>query len=213
MRELEHFPGSPAWHLSRRGVVSASEAHKFIQPSNGELRKGDMPRTYMADKLAEMVGWTRDDFQGSVHTQRGHDLEPHALRWAAMDCGHDARPCSFILSDCGRYGCTPDCWFDDGAIGEVKAPAENTYFRWLLDNDGKPGLPIAHKLQVHFQLAVTGAALNRFVVYTENGSLENWRVDVEPDEFTAKVKVSIEEFCDELWSNRKLISDPAYHED
>lgn len=210
MKELEHNPGSPAWHLARRGVVTASEANRFLKPSDGKMRTGEMPRSYMADKLAEMVGWAKDEFQGSVHTQRGHDLEPRARSWAAMELGMDVRPCSLILSDCGRMGCTPDGIFDDGSLLEVKAPAENTYFKYALKGNG---VPEEHRLQVEFQLAVTGAPANHFLIYVENESLAHRLVTIEPSDLTATVRASAEEFCASLWEGRSLIADPAYHEE
>lgn len=168
-----------------------------------------MPKTYMAEKLAEGIGWVKDDFQGSVHTERGLYVERGARAWASFELGMDIRECSLCLTDDGRAGATPDGIFEDGSLFECKSPAINTWFRWELDGGGVPN---CHLLQIHFQLWVTQAQRCHLMIFADHESLEHKLIEVPRDDFTEQLGEHVEQFCEDLAKQREaLIEDPAYY--
>ena len=202
MKSFDCIQGSPAWHKLRRGIPTASEFSRIITPAKAEYAKG--ADSYAAELIAESVGWYRS-FQGSPDTERGHYLEKEAKRWFRLRYGKQAEDVGFCLSDCGRYGCSPD-----GMIGavplEVKCPDTHTFIKWRIAG----GLPDDHKAQVHGEMFVTGADRAIFLAYTDNPYLENIMLEVERDAFTEKLGECVLRFCDRLDELRKELTGDEY---
>ena len=199
MKTFDCIQGSPEWHKLRRGIPTASEFSRIITPSKGEYAKG--ADTYAAELIAESLGWYRS-FQGSPDTERGHRLEKEALRWLKLRHGIASRQIGFILSDCGRYGCSPDALTIDGEPIEVKAPDTHTFIKWRITG----GLPEDHKAQCHGEMILTNANCCHFVAYTDNPYMENIYIIVERDEFTQKLEAGILRFCERLDQLRREIT-------
>ena len=203
MNEIQCIQGSLEWFKCRAGIPTGSEFHRIITPSKGEYAKG--ADGYAYELVSESVGWYRS-FKGSPDTERGHRLEKEALRWLRMHHGITTRPIGFLLSDCGRYGCSPDALTDQGEPVEVKCPGEPVISKWFIEKT----LPEDHKVQCHAEMLLTGASVCHFVAYTENPILPSIYHRVERDEFTDKLQSALLKFCDRLDQLRRELTGDEY---
>lgn len=182
---------TPEWHLARRGIPTASEFGRIITPKTGKLSAG--ADGYIAELIDEIV---RPDaergFGGNRHTDRGNELEPEARDWYAFAVGLPLREAGFCLSDCGRYGCSPDALVGDDGGCEIKAPDGPKHVTYLRAGE----LPDEYKPQVHGSLVVTGRAWWSFVSWCP--PYRPLLVRVEPDDYTASLAAALGQFCDRL---------------
>jgi len=183
--------GHPDWSLIRKGRPTASQFKRIVTPAKGELSKASS--AYAAELIAEGLGWY-SGFAGTPDTERGVRLEGEAVRWLKLRYGLGSRQVGFCLSDCGRYGASPDAILDDGRPLEVKCPDIHTFIKWRMDG----GLPDDHKVQVHGEMILTGADGAVFLAYSEHPALENMMIEVQRDEFTEKLAAAIDQFADRL---------------
>lgn len=153
--------GDTAWLKLRVGKVTASEASNLLTPEF-KLRTGEMPHTYLCEKVAE--AWRGEPLPGfsSWATEQGAMLEDEARAWYALE--HDDFPIQnvgFVETDDGRAGCSPDALLGDEGGLELKAPEPTNHVRYLLGGE----LPKQYVVQVHFSMWVTGRPWWRFVSY------------------------------------------------
>lgn len=202
-KEIDTIQGSPEWWKARRGIPTGSQFSRIITAKKGDYATGS--KHYQAELIAEALGW-QSGFQGTPDTQRGNLMESEALRWLAFEHGIKTRECGFFISDCERYGASPDGIVVGGIEPvEVKCPALNTFLKWRADGD----LPDDHKAQCHGEMILTGADRCYFVAYADHEQLDNWLIVVERDEFTAKLEKHLERFCEELEAmQRKFVLEP-----
>lgn len=196
MRTFEQIiQGSPEWYQIRRGRPTASEFGRIITPAKGELASGR--DTYAAELVASLLGWTTG-FQGTPDTQRGNYLEKEAIRFLQFDRGLTGRDVGFCLSDCGRYGASPDWLTSDNEPTEVKAPDTHTMIKWWQHFRKTGEVPIDHKAQCHGEMHVTKSDRCIFLAYSDHPALPKLVIDVKRDAFTTKLGECVEKFCDEL---------------
>jgi len=201
-KEIDTIQGSPEWWKRRKGIPTGSQFSRIITAKKGDYAAG--AKHYAAELIAEALGW-QSGFTGTPDTARGNMLEKEALRWLGMHHGIKARECGFFLSDCERYGASPDGIAQDGSPVEVKCPALNTFLKWRVDGE----LPDEHKAQCHGEMILTGADKCYFVAYADHELLDNWLIVVERDSFTEKLEKHLERFCEELEAlQRKLVFEP-----
>ena len=152
--------GSDQWLSLRAGIPTASELDQLITPKL-EVRSGEMPRTYLARKLAERwIGSPLQSFGGGAMEQ-GSILEEEALPMLEAEWGADISRPGFLTTDDGRFGASPDGLLADGTGIEIKCPQPTNHVKWLLDGR----VPPEHFLQCQGGLYVTGAACWRFISY------------------------------------------------
>lgn len=153
--------GGDEWLQARLGKVTASEFDQLITPLF-EGRTGDMPKTYLAKKIAETVLRRQVADFDSWATDQGTELEMEARAWFAFEYPqHRVKQVGFIESDDGRCGCSPDGLIDDDSGLELKCPQPVNHVRYLID--GK--LPKDYAAQVHFSMFITGRPSWMFVSY------------------------------------------------
>lgn len=209
MREIECIQGSPQWFALRRGVPTASCFGRIVTPATGKYAAA--AATYMDELTAESLGECVSDFQGSPDTERGHYFEKEALRWLKFRHKVETRQVGFILSDCGRYGASPDAMAGNDPC-EVKCPRIKTFLGWLRDYEATGDVPREHKAQVHGEMLVTGANRCHFVAYANSEYLDNLYICVERDEFTEQLGQHVRRFCDELEAWRRKLTGDEYGE-
>lgn len=202
-KEIDTIQGSPEWWKARRGIPTGSQFSRIITAKKGDYATGS--KHYQAELIAEALGW-QSGFQGTPDTQRGNLMESEALRWLAFEHGIKTRECGFFISDCERYGASPDGIVVGGIEPvEVKCPALNTFLKWRADGE----LPDDHKAQCHGEMILTGADKCYFIAYADHEQLDNWLIVVERDEYTDKLEKHLERFCDELEAmQRKFVLEP-----
>lgn len=200
---LDQFvQGSPEWYEIRKGRPTASKFSSIMTPKKEDYAAA--AGTYMDRLLAELLGW-EDTFKGTPDTERGNRLEKEAIRWLQFSENLKGKDVAFCLSDCQRYGASPDWLLDDGSPTEVKAPDLHTFSGWWRDYKATGFVPNDHKCQCHGEMIVTGADRCIFIAYPDHEALPKLRIDVRRDAFTAKLQDYVNRFCDEFEKHRKNI--------
>jgi hypothetical protein len=205
--------GTASWLESRLGVPTASEFKQLFTPSMEPRKRGSaMPETYLNSKLAEIWDGPQGVF-GSAATEHGKILEEEARPWFAAMQDVDISTPGFILSDCGRLGCSPD-----GLIGTLEPYGLEvvTGHQLLLPNADAYGLEIKclqgtkhnevircdglhedYAAQVHGSMLVTGLSHWTFLAYHRN--IPKRIIRVERDEKIMRVmRERLDEFIAEL---------------
>lgn len=198
MREVICEQQGDLWKSLRRGRPTASQFKNIITAKKGDLSTAC--DGYIATLIAESLGWEQT-FKGNYHTERGNNMEDEAFRWLKFKFGQPTRKAGICLSDCARYAASPDGFMGDDTVLEIKNPDVNTMVLWKMDG----GLPLDHRVQVHGQLAVTGKDRAVFLAYSPHEAIDHLAVEVIPDDFTKRVRDSVERFCDLLTEARNQV--------
>lgn len=204
------------WLDMRRGKITASEFHRFVK-LDGKLRTGEMPETYLCEKLFER--WTGRDKPGgwlSMDVNNGVVVEEKAALFAEMEYGLKIQQAGFVSDDDERFGASPDGligWPDlsnteptqyPNDVGkypfitgiEIKAPALATHIKYLLNDS----LPDDYLCQVQGSMFVTGCQTWHFLSYPLACYLDGFpplHLVVERDEkFCENLAKSLDEFID-----------------
>lgn len=191
---------SPDWHELRRGVPTASNFDRIIQAVKGDYSKA--ASKYIAELIAETVHYDPNAFTEkpmNAAMRHGVDCEPEARRWYEMHHDCHVRQVGFVVSGCGRFGCSPDGLVGDDGLLELKCPQPATHVEYLMERV----LPNEYKAQVHGQLLVTGRKWVDFMSYAV--CHKPFIVRVYPDEFTKKLRKHLETFSGHYQAALNLI--------
>lgn len=143
---------TPEYWQARRGVPTASCADKLITPKTWKPSSGQ--EGYIHQLIADLYDPDYAEYEG-VQTsamKNGTQIEPEARAYFEFETGAEVREVGFILSDCGRYGCSPDGLVGDDAGLELKSPTYKTHVGYLIANE----VPSDYLPQIHFSMVVTG---------------------------------------------------------
>ena len=154
----EFQQGSIEWLEARCGIPTASEFNRLVT-DKFEPRKGETPKTFLAEKLAEAWCGPLPGF-GAWATEQGTILEERAIPWLELEHALTVERVGFITTDDGRIGCSPDGM--SGKIGlEVKCPQAPHQIKTLLGGD----VPSEYGPQIHGGMLVTGFESWTFLSY------------------------------------------------
>jgi hypothetical protein len=97
------------WIRLHFGIPSAAGLDQLLTP-NFELRKGEMPNTYVCKKVAEVIQNRPviDLSTSSFMMEQGMILESEARPWFELEYDKKVKTIGFITTDDGRFGCSPD---------------------------------------------------------------------------------------------------------
>lgn len=189
MKIIECEQRSPAWWLARRGIPTASDFHRIITPKT--QKASAQQADFICELIAERNGFDVDGYVSEA-MQDGIRLEDEARAVYSFSHDVDVDVVGFCLSECGRFGCSPDGLIGtDGGL-ELKCPTPKTQARYLLDGV----LPAEYTCQVHGELLVTGRKWWDFMSYCP--SMPTFVVRVTPDDFTAALGKELDLFCGKL---------------
>ncbi len=161
--------GTLEWTKLHFGIPTASGLDNLLTPEF-ELRKGEMPKTYVYKKVAEKLqGRPLIDLSASSFMlEQGMIIEEEARPWYALEYDKKIKQVGFITTDDGRFGCSPDGLIDayDKTDGyqcglEIKSPAAHTHVKYLVNG----ALPKEYVAQVYGSMFVTGFKKWIFVSY------------------------------------------------
>lgn len=183
----EYQQGSLEWLRARAGIPTASEFGNLLTPEF-KIRTGEMPRTYLAKKLAEAwTGMPLSDIS-SFAMEQGNILQDEAIPWLALELGRNVESVGFITDDAGRVGCSPDGLLEDCGA-EVKCPEAKNHVKYLLG--GK--VPEEYLPQVHGSMCVTGMDSWYFLSYRRG--FPKLLLNVQRDEkIQAQISLALVEF-------------------
>lgn len=184
---------SPEWWEARRGVPTASSFDRIIQPSKG-LYSGAASK-YIAQLVAETIhmdpgAMTERPMNPAM--RHGIETEQEArnfYEFQYLKGEAEVRQVGFVVSGCGRFGCSPDGLVGDDGLLELKCPQAATHVEYLMERV----LPNEYKAQVHGQLLVTGRKWVDFMSYA--AMYPPFVIRIVPDEFTQKLRRLLERFA------------------
>lgn len=179
---------SVEWMNARAGIPTASEFDNLVSPTF-EIRKGEMPRTYLAKKLAEK--WLGGGLAGfnTFDMDQGRILEEQAIPFYELTYEEKIEQVGLITTDDGRVACSPDGLFDDGTGIEIKCPLPQTHCGYLMANV----LPKEYAAQVHGSMFVADAPSWKFFSYCRN--FPPFMLTIERDEeIQEAIQVAVHDF-------------------
>jgi len=188
----EYAQNSLEWLVARAGIPTASEFHNLLTPKF-EIRTGEMPKSYLARKLAER--WLGGPLPGytSIDMDLGKILEEEAKPFYELQYGHEITNVGFVTTDDGKIGCSPDGLIgEDGGL-ELKSPEAHTHVSYLL----KGVVPPDYVTQVYGSMYVTDRAWWRFMSYRRR--FPHLMIQVNRDEdIMGTIGECLGEFCAKL---------------
>lgn len=181
------------WFSARLGKPTASGMAEIVT-TTGKQREGAAPRRYMLDLLGErLTGLPTQAFETAAMI-RGVELEPRARAWYELITGREVVEVGFVLSDCGRFGCSPDGLMDERGL-EIKCPMQAGF----LDVIESGAIPFEHVIQMQASMWVTGFKEWDYCLFTDVRGLAPQIITVQQD---ARIQDALSKyvpaFCDEL---------------
>lgn len=202
MKKHDVIQNTPEWDRLRAGKATASAFDKIITAVKGEPSK--QAAAYSDRLAAEIItGNPIDDFKGNAYTDRGHELEPDAIKAYAMlrDGAHVSHG-GFVTNDDETYGASPDNFVDianeDGELSEeglleIKCLWPENHVRALLN----PGVEREYWVQLQGQLLVTGRKWVDIMFYHPEIRPAIYRVERD-EEYIAKLQHALNVFVEEV---------------
>ncbi len=151
------------WIRLHFGIPSAAALDQLVTPEF-QLRKGEMPKTYVYKKVAEVIQNRPviDLSASSFMMDQGMILENEARPWYQLEYDKRIKQVGFITTDDGRVGCSPDGLIEGEDCGiEIKCPSAPIHVKYLVNGV----LPKEYAAQVLGSMFVTGFKKWVFVSY------------------------------------------------
>ncbi len=148
--------GSDEWHALRLGIPTGSQFSRIVTPT-GKL--SESRHKLMAELLSERyVGQAAESFT-SAAMERGSGLEAEAVAHYSAKRRMDPVKVGFVTNAAQTIGVSPDRFFGDDELLEVKCPKAENHMAYLMASiDGVKRKSVAqeYKPQVQGQLWLTG---------------------------------------------------------
>lgn len=206
--KISPFPQySPEWWEARRGLPTCSEFHRIMTPKTEKMSEG--ANSYIRYLISQKMRPTPEFFTERAKTrdmEHGAMMEEEARNWYAMDRGAEVQQVGFCISDCGRFGGSPDGLIGDGVL-ELKCPRVETHVGYMLEGT----LPDQYKPQVHGHLIVSGRPWCDFVSYVGT-DIDPVIIRVVPDDYTRRLRVALEQFLERYEKTVKRLMDRTKQE-
>ncbi len=190
MSKVFAFPqGSREWLNARKGLPTASRFSQIITPGRGD------PSTSQEKLINELIAESllpleNENAYVSEDMQNGMKLEAESR--CCYELGYAEGPVTevgFVLSDCSRYGGSPDALVGETGGVELKNPSAIVHVGYIRANV----LPSEYKCQVHGYMTVTKR--DHWDFFSYHRGLPPFRLRVERDAFTEKLAAELENFC------------------
>lgn len=187
------------WHQLRCGrggpkqvpaYPTASNFSRIIQAVKEQYSSA--ATKYIAELVADTIHYdpkAMTEKPMNPAMRHGIETEREARAKYELDTGHDVRQVGFVVSGCGRFGCSPDGLIGEDGLLELKCPQPATHVEYLMERV----LPNEYKAQVHGQLLVTGRKWVDFMSYA--AMYPPFVIRVVPDAFTMKLRRLLERFA------------------
>lgn len=186
---LDHAQGTEEWFSSRVAIPTASKFDKVV---TSQGKRSDQRTKYMYQLAGESLSGRKEDTYQSPKMYEGLEREPEARDYYELVTGADVKVTGLILSDCRRYGCSPDGLMLGKGL-EIKCPSLAVHTEYL----DKRKLPTKYYQQVHGSMLVTGFETWDFLSYYPG--IKPLLITVERNnEFCAKLEAELIKFYGEL---------------
>jgi len=204
MKRIDCEQRSPEWCAVRRGIPTASAFDRIMTPKTmkASSAQGEYIDELIAERLA--IDWPPPSPFVSDAMLKGILKEVDAQKWYAFDRDCDVEKVGFCLSNCGRYGCSPDGLLQGGGL-EIKVPDLKTHIGYL-----RAGvLPSKYICQVHGSMFINQVDWWDFLSYnTDNAPQFVHRVYRET--FTDILGEEVVKFCDRLDEEYAKVTEGHY---
>jgi hypothetical protein len=207
MQIIDCKQGTWEWFDAKRAVPSSSYASEIVTPVKGEISKSCPKVAY--ELLSQLVDpcYGMVDEYASLAMRNGIEREPESRKFYEMERNCDVTEVGFVMSDCGRFGASPDSLVSDDGLLELKNPSYKVQIEYL----HKGVVPPDYLPQIHWQLLVTRRKWVDFLSYCPR--LDPLLIRVEPNDYTVKVAQAMEAFwkiyCDVREKIRLGVVNPA----
>jgi hypothetical protein len=186
------------------GVDASNEIYESLSVDYTKTPFNQMDKWEQIKFLASYIA---DKFKGSIHTDRGNELEGDAINALSERIGKTIHDGSMVVmgpSSNGVVACSPDgqiknenLVMTDGA--EVKCPSLCTWYGYILKDE----LPAEYKLQVHASMVICDVKTWHFGAFFPGKPL--FYKEVKWDSFTDKVKIALDGFVLAYKTQYKLL--------
>ncbi len=183
--------GTLEWTKLHFGIPTASGLDNLLTPEF-ELRKGELPKTYVFKKVAEKLqGRPLIDLSASSFMlEQGLIIEEEARPWYALEYDKKIKQVGFISTDDGQFGCSPDGLIEGEDCGlEIKCPSAPIHVKYLVNGV----LPKEYACQVLGSMFVTGFPRWIFVSYRRGFPALVLELTMN-DHFRSRIKAAINQF-------------------
>lgn len=180
---------SDAWHAARRGIPTASNFSKVVQPVTGAPSR--QQNSYVYHLVAQiLLNQDLHEELDTYWTQRGRDMEPEAVRHYCQTYDMAVNQVAFVTTDDGAIGCSPDRMLVGvNGLLEVKCPSPAVHCRYLYEGPDKD-----YKCQLQGQLLICEADFVDFFSY--HPAMPDCRIRVGRNEgFIRKLAEELQKFC------------------
>lgn len=185
--------GSLDWHKLRRGIPTASGAHRIITP--GKQQDAAARKRYLCELVAQrLLNWQAESIEMLEHVARGKAHEKDAAFAFELANSVETKPVGFVTTDDGRFGASPDRLIvADMTPLEIKCPSDVVQLEYLFF-----GLGNDYRCQVQAQIMTLEAERAAFHAYNVNIP-QNFTVWTPRDNgFIANLAGAIARFVDDL---------------
>lgn len=164
-QHLESGEANPDWLALRAGKFSGSDFNQYMAiVDKGKL--SDTAETALHKKVLSGIGEVFDSYK-SESMERGNELEPLARQAYMCETFADVQEVGFVDWEQLRAGCSPDgvIYGADGQIEkiiEIKCPEIVNYLRYA---ESVSKIPVLYKVQMQYNMLITGANSCDFVAY------------------------------------------------
>jgi len=190
MPQINCVQYSDEWWEARRGLPTAS---RFSQIVKGDGSPSTQRTAYLYECAAARITGIYKDTYKSAAMQEGNDREALSRMIYAMEHEIAVDEVGFCVSECGRWGASPDGLIGDDGVLELKNPEAHTHIGYLLKGD----LPSDYVQQVQGELFVAKRTWADFCSYSPKLPLFVLRV-YRDDLFLDKLEKELIVFCEEL---------------
>mgnify|MGYP001008552361 CR=1 FL=1 len=190
---FNHTQGTPEWHESRCGIITASCFSDVLAKGAGKTR-----RTYMLKLAGERITGNVADNFSNAHMERGHEQESIARSLYEEQQGIKIIQCGFMKH--GSFGYSPDGLIGDDGLLEIKTKLAHLQAAVLIDGE----VPSEHIAQIQGGLMVSGRRYLDFVSFCPGMPFFIKRVERD-EAYIANLHQELMKFEDELNATIKIL--------
>jgi YqaJ-like viral recombinase domain len=181
--------GSPEWLAARLGVITASQfANATKMTKTGHSSYGiDYAQALAYERVFSAPS---DPVFVNAAMRRGTELEPQARSWYETHTGELVETAGFFVSDCGRFGYSPDGLVGEDGLIEIKCPGGRQFVGCITAEDWSDYLH-----QVQGGMWISGRQWCDLVLYTDADNGRGYIARILRDEaFIAKLADDLASF-------------------
>lgn len=188
---LDCEQNSQEWMEARAGIPTSSCFGQIVTPKQGKASA--QAQKYLYTLAGERIAGVKADSYNGFWMERGLEIEAEARNLFQVIRDVEVKQVGLVYPDERKlWACSPDGLMELEGL-EIKCPAMHTHVGYLLAGE----LPADYIPQIQGSMLITGFMAWWFMSYYPG--LPPLMIKVKRDnEFCAKLKVALEEFCQRL---------------